>query len=133
VRHRFGLAVRRRFERERGKRGGGQRRVVTALASATGSALGTSQRVVVTDAKLLDRAIAAVQRVVGDIDAACSRFRDDSELSRLHAARGRATEISPLLTRALAVALRAARLSDGAVDPTVGSAVKHAGYPVDFP
>jgi len=41
-------------------------------------------------------------------------------------------QISPLLTRALAAALRGARLSDGAVDPTVGSALKHAGYSVDF-
>ena len=38
-----------------------------------------------------------------------------------------------LLTRALAIALRAARLSDGAVDPTVGTAMRNAGYSVDFP
>ena len=40
--------------------------------------------------------------------------------------------MSPLLAQALATALRAAELTDGAVDPTVGEAVRNAGYDVDF-
>ena len=40
--------------------------------------------------------------------------------------------MSPLLAEALATALRAAELTDGAVDPTVGEAVRSAGYSVDF-
>jgi thiamine biosynthesis lipoprotein len=40
--------------------------------------------------------------------------------------------ISPLLAGALAVALRAARLTDGDVDPTVGGALSAAGYDRDF-
>jgi thiamine biosynthesis lipoprotein len=40
--------------------------------------------------------------------------------------------VSPLLARALATALRAADLTGGAVDPTVGEAVRNAGYDVDF-
>ena len=64
---------------------------------------------------------------------ACSRFRDDSELSRFQAGDGRHEGIvSPLLAQALATALRAAELTDGAVDPTVGAAVRNAGYSVDF-
>ena len=35
------------------------------------------------------------------IDAACSRFRPDSEISRLHAAAGAATPVGPLLAEAL--------------------------------
>jgi thiamine biosynthesis lipoprotein len=40
--------------------------------------------------------------------------------------------ISPLLAEALAVALRAARLTGGDVDPTVGGALSAAGYDRDF-
>ncbi len=40
--------------------------------------------------------------------------------------------MSPLLGEAIAVALRAAALTDGAVDPTVGEALVLAGYDRDF-
>jgi thiamine biosynthesis lipoprotein len=42
-------------------------------------------------------------------------------------------EVSPLLAQALTVALRAARLTDGDVDPTVGGAMAAIGYDRDFP
>lgn len=90
-------------------------------------------RVVVTDPDYLDAATAAVEEVVESIDLACSRFRDDSELSRILAGGGPSEAIvSPVLAQALATALRAAELTDGAVDPTVGAAVRSAGYTVDF-
>jgi len=63
------------------------------------------------------------------VDATCSRFRDDSEIRSLTGGRHR---ISPLLAEALGVALRAARLTDGDVDPTVGAAMAAAGYDRDF-
>lgn len=89
--------------------------------------------VVVTDADRLSAATKAVQDVVDAIDTACSRFRDDSELSRLVDGDGPHEGIvSPLLAEALATALRAAEITDGAVDPTVGAAVRAAGYDVDF-
>jgi thiamine biosynthesis lipoprotein ApbE len=89
--------------------------------------------VVVTRPEHLDAATEAVERVVAAIDLACSRFREDSELSRLLATDGpREAIVSPMLARALATAIRAAELSDGAVDPTVGAAVRSAGYSVDF-
>lgn len=103
------------------------------LPTFRGTALGTSMHVVVTDPAHLDAATASVAWVVEFIDRACSRFRDDSELSRLLAAPGhREGVVSPLLAEALATALRAAELTDGAVDPTVGEAVRSAGYSVDF-
>jgi FAD:protein FMN transferase len=109
-----------------------QRRLMT-LAAYRGSALGTSMDVVVTDPDTLDAATAAVEAVVGAIDLACSRFREDSELSRLQAGVGRREgTVSPLLAQALATAIRAAELTEGAVDPTVGEAVRSAGYSVDF-
>ena len=104
----------------------------TAVAASDGRALGTSVRVVVTDPGRLSAARAAVDRVVADIDLACSRFRDDSELVRVQARGGHPVRLSPLLCRAIAAALRAARLTDGLVDPTVGTAVRTLGYAVDF-
>lgn len=89
--------------------------------------------VVVTDPDSLGAATTAVESVVAAVDEACSRFRDDSELSRLMAGVGpHEGTVSPLLAEALATALRAAELTDGAVDPTVGAAVRAAGYDIDF-
>ncbi|HXA30489.1 MAG TPA: FAD:protein FMN transferase [Candidatus Angelobacter sp.] len=95
-------------------------------------ALGTGLRVVVTEPELLDAAMHAVDAVVRSIDETCSRFREDSEISALQRHAGRETRVSPLLMLALRAALRGARLSDGAVDPTVGSAVRNIGYDADF-
>jgi thiamine biosynthesis lipoprotein ApbE len=67
---------------------------------------------------------------LADVDAACSRFRPDSELVR--AATGTEVTVSPLLAEAIAVALRAAELTDGDVDPTVGGAMAALGYDRDF-
>ncbi len=101
-------------------------------ASSEGRALGTDVRVVVTRAERLEAARAAVDRVLADIDQACSRFRDDSELSRLNAAAGHEQTVSPLLATAIAHGLRAAQVTDGDVDPTVGTAMRIIGYDVDF-
>jgi thiamine biosynthesis lipoprotein ApbE len=99
---------------------------------ADGRALGGSMRVVVTRPQRLAAAKAAVDRVVAEIDEAASRFRDDSELSRLNAMPERDVTVSPLLAMAIAAALRGAQLTGGAVDPTVGCAVRLAGYDDDF-
>jgi thiamine biosynthesis lipoprotein len=73
-----------------------------------------------------------LRTVLHDVDLACSRFRADSEISRLHNTPGQAVRVGPVLAEALGVALRAARLSDGLVDPTVGAAVRALGYDRDF-
>jgi thiamine biosynthesis lipoprotein len=95
-------------------------------------ALGTTADVVVTDPDELATATDLLRAEVAAIDLACSRFRPDSEISRLHEAAGRPVHVSPLLAEALAAALRAARLTDGLVDPTVGAAVCAMGYDRDF-
>jgi thiamine biosynthesis lipoprotein len=79
--------------------------------------------VVVADPESLDDAEAAVRDVVSQIDRACSRFRADSELAAVNAAAGREVEVSPLMLDAVEAALRAARVTDGDVDPTVGRAL----------
>jgi thiamine biosynthesis lipoprotein len=66
------------------------------------------------------------------LDDACSRFRPDSELAALDRAGGKPVQVSPLLAEAVAVALRAAELTGGDVDPTVGEAIAAAGYDRDF-
>jgi FAD:protein FMN transferase len=104
----------------------------TPVAAVDGRAFGGLLRVVVTRAADLAAAKAAVDGLVGAVDAAASRFREDSELSRLNATPDREVMISPLLARLIAAALRGARLTGGAVDPTVGSALKVAGYDTDF-
>jgi thiamine biosynthesis lipoprotein len=105
---------------------------VSAPIAARWTALGTTASVYVTDPPALERAQACVEDELAAIDLACSRFRDDSEISRLNAAAGGPMRVSPLLCEALAVALRAARLTDGIVDPTIGEALVLAGYDRDF-
>jgi thiamine biosynthesis lipoprotein len=89
-------------------------------------------RVAVTDPGALEEARALVTGILDDVDRAASRFRDDSELARLDAAAGNWTPISPLLAELLAVALRAARITDGDVDPTVGGPLRVLGYDRDL-
>ncbi|WP_103347501.1 FAD:protein FMN transferase [Amycolatopsis sp. CA-128772] len=95
-------------------------------------ALGTTAEIVVTDPARLAPAAALLREELAAIDAACSRFRPDSEISRLHEAAGKQVRVGPLLAEALAVAFRAARLTGGLVDPTVGAAVRDLGYDRDF-
>jgi len=99
---------------------------------ATLEAFGTTALVAVTDAGSLAAARAVVERVVAEFDQACSRFRDDSELSLVNAAAGAAVRAGPVLLEAVTVALRAARLTGGDVDPTVGQALISLGYDRDF-
>ena len=102
------------------------------LASASWEALGTSVVLRTTDPAALPLARTTVEHELEAIDVACSRFRDDSELSRANARAGRRVSVGPLLLEALEVALRAAELTDGDVDPTVGRALELAGYDRDW-
>lgn len=99
---------------------------------ATLEAFGSSALVAVTDVAELDTARSVVERTVADFDVACSRFRDDSELSAVNAAAGGPVEVGPVLIEAVSAALRAARLTGGDVDPTVGQALISLGYDRDF-
>jgi thiamine biosynthesis lipoprotein len=104
-------------------------------ACADWTALGTQVRLVVTDGRLLNAACADLEAELAAVDAACSRFRPDSELVSLDDPRRdetAAVPVSPLLAEAIEVALRAARLTDGDVDPTVGAAMSAVGYDRDF-
>jgi FAD:protein FMN transferase len=101
-------------------------------SSVSFPALGSVAVLVVSDASALDEARASVERTVDEFDFACSRFRDDSELSAVNAAAGTEVRVGALLLDAVGAALRAARLTDGDVDPTVGQALIALGYDRDF-
>jgi thiamine biosynthesis lipoprotein ApbE len=102
------------------------------LRSSAWSAIGTTIRIVVTDATKLRAARALLTDDLAALDAACSRFRGDSELIRLETSAGRPTWVSPLLADAIRAALRGARLTDGDLDPTLGRAMETLGYDRDF-
>ena len=88
---------------------------------------GTTARLVVTDPEALPQARALVEELLDQVDRACSRFRADSELA-MHRSDGVPGRVGPLLAELIEAALRAARTSDGAVDPTMGDAIAALGY-----
>jgi FAD:protein FMN transferase len=104
----------------------------TCYGAHTSEALGTFATLLVEDPTALEDARGLLDAELAAIDAACSRFRPESELRRACAAGGRPVPVSPLFAEALSVALAAARLTDGDVDPTCGQALANLGYDHDF-
>jgi FAD:protein FMN transferase len=85
----------------------------------------TTGTVVVTDPGALEAVVEIIRAGLDDVEHACSRFRTDSEISRLTPGR---TTLSPLLADLVGTALDAAEASAGLVDPTVGGVVRELGY-----
>lgn len=98
---------------------------------ATWPVWSTTARIVVTDPAALADARSLVESELAAVDAACSRFRPDSELMRAEETDGD-TEISPLLAELLGAALTAAERTGGDVDPTLGGALELLGYDRDL-
>jgi thiamine biosynthesis lipoprotein len=105
---------------------------MSRIAQASWEAIGTNVHVLVTDERALDTAAAEVRAILDEVDRTYSRFRADSELTALNSAAGRSTRVSPLLFEAIEGAIRAARATGGAVDPTIGFTLKLLGYDRDF-
>ena len=109
--------------------------VAAEPVAADFAAIGTTIQVLATRADVLDSAVAIATGYLDALDRACSRFRPDSEVSRLAAAAADGPAEfsgSPILIDHLQAARHAARLSDGLVDFTVGSAVIGSGYDADL-
>ena len=103
-----------------------------AVAVAARDAIGTDARVAVWPPDRLAVALDAVDRELSRLDQQASRFRGDSEISRIHAAPRRVHTVSSGLAEAIGIALAAARWTGGRTDPTVGDALAALGYDRDF-
>jgi len=68
------------------------------------------------------------RRFLEDFDATLSRFRPDSELSRLNADERERVPASELMRRAVEAGIFAAERSGGLVDPTLVGEIEGAGY-----
>jgi FAD:protein FMN transferase len=104
----------------------------TTYAATRWQALGSYVSLVVADADRLATAQAACEQLLDEIDRACSRFRDDSDLVRANHGAGRWVRVSALLIQALTEAVRVAEATDGLVDPTLGSHLVALGYDRDL-
>ncbi|MGE5286637.1 MAG: FAD:protein FMN transferase [Micromonosporaceae bacterium] len=100
--------------------------------AADWKAIGTMVRLVVTDPARLETARRLLTSYLAALDLACSRFRDDSELAAAERAGGTPVRVSEVLADAVGVALYAAEITDGDVDPTVATAMADLGYDRDF-
>lgn len=95
--------------------------------------MGVDNTVAVDEPEALGPALRLAEDLVGQIDHACSRFRDDSELSRLNRLAGCGdVPLSPLLEGAVQAALHTAEMTSGLVDLTIGGCVEAIGYDVTF-
>src|SRR5581483_11667632 len=96
-------------------------------ANDTFPALGSLATVASADPAALKRVRAATEEVVDMFDRVCSRFREDSELSAVNQEAGQEVKVSHLFLECCTAAIRAAQLTDGDVDPTVGEALVALG------
>ncbi len=70
--------------------------------------------------------------VLADVDRTCSRFREDSDLTRANRHAGAWVEVDPLLVAAVTAACGAAEQTDGVVHPLLGRPLVQLGYDRDF-
>jgi FAD:protein FMN transferase len=94
-------------------------------------AMGTTVTVIAPDGTAAVAAARAAD-LFESWEACLSRFRPDSELSRLNASGGRETAVGPLLIDVVDTAVRAARATSGLFDPTLLRPLVAAGYDRTF-
>ncbi len=92
--------------------------------------MGTTAHVMVVDGPeaLVDRAVAELD----ELEARWSRFRPDSELSRLNERSGVPVVVSPATFELVERAVEGRRITGGRFDPTLLDAVRAAGYDRSF-
>ncbi len=70
--------------------------------------------------------------VLSDVDRTCSRFREDSDLTRANRHAGSWVEVDPILVAAVTAACEAAAQTQGLVHPLLGRPLVQLGYDRDF-
>ncbi len=103
-----------------------------SIASDSFAALGTTALVAVAEPEALGKARRILRDELAVVDAACSRFRADSELVLLNRFAGTEVRVGCRLLQAVRTALDVAALTGGLVDPTVGASLRLAGYDRTF-
>lgn len=100
------------------------------LVVRAGRALGSPLRLTVAGSDAVaNRAWALVECVFAEVDAAMSRFRDDSALTALNRRSPDAvSDVPRMLMQALVAADRATRVTGGAFDPRIVAALERIGY-----
>lgn len=99
------------------------------LRHDSGSAFGSSWRVSVDRSVDLTVVRPAVEAIIRQVDAQMSPYRNRSELTIFNeSSKLEAQVMPPELCSVAAEALRIARLTDGAFDPTVGPVVSRFGF-----
>ncbi len=96
----------------------------------TFACFGSSCTIIVADASEAEaaRAVATARRRLEGWHEQFSRFRSDSELTRLNRDPAETVLVSPLMRRVVEAGVQAARATDGLVDPTLLSEIEQAGY-----
>lgn len=102
------------------------------IPSTSFAALGTTALVAVPRRADLLHARGILAAQLDELDRACSRFRDDSQLSLANAHAGEDVRVGHLLADAVQAALAAACDTRGVVDPTLGAHLRAAGYDRTF-
>jgi thiamine biosynthesis lipoprotein len=95
-------------------------------------AIGTYVVVATQDPGDLPGALRIAREVLVDVDETCSRFRADSDLSRVNREPGTWVRVDPLLVAAVSTACEAARWTDGMVHPLLGRNLVSLGYDRDL-
>jgi thiamine biosynthesis lipoprotein len=101
-------------------------------AAWVGRAWSCTVRLVVEDERVLRPATDDLVALLARVDVAASRFRSDSALSIANQRAGRPTAVPKLLVDLVAAGLDAAAQTAGAVDPTLGLAMRRIGYDRDI-
>jgi thiamine biosynthesis lipoprotein len=94
------------------------------------AAMGTDVHVVLPEAS--GEAITPLRELFASWEATLSRFRPNSELSRLNARSGEPVVVSPVLFEVVSASVEGARATDGAFDPTLLRQLVRIGYSEPF-
>ena len=100
--------------------------------TCTREALGTYVFIGTRSSEDLERAERMATQILIDVDETCSRFRVDSDLTRVNNHPGQWVEVDPILVAAVHAACEAARETDGLVNPLLGRPLVQLGYDRDF-